>query len=252
MKNIIRFWFAFLILTVFAISASAQGTPVSSGGDAKGSGGTVSYSVGEVVYTTKKSASGLVIEGIQQSYTTTELPISLLSFTATVSNKSQVQLSWETASEQNNKSFEVERSVNGVSFSKILTVNSKGNSISTQDYSAEDINPATGIAYYRLKQIDIDGNSTYSKTIAVTIISSESELKAYPNPTTSVLILQTNNASSRQLSFVLYSIDGKLILHQNINSNTTSITTAGFVAGTYLLQVKDKGTLVKSFKIIKN
>ena len=252
MKNIFRFGFASLILTVLTISASAQGTPVSAGGDAKGSGGTVSYSVGEVVYTTKKSISGFVIEGIQQGYTTSELPISLLAFTAKVSNKSQVQLSWETSSEQNNKFFDVERSVNGVSFSSILTENSKGNSTSIQAYTAEDNDPYIGIAYYRLKQIDIDGKTTYSKTIAVTIISSESELKAFPNPTTSILNLQIDNAATRKLVYALYTIDGRLIVQQNINNTTTTITTSSLANGTYLLHVKDKGILVKSFKIIKN
>ena len=252
MKNICRILLFCYILVGISSVAFAQGIPVAAGGDAKGIGGTVNYSVGEVVYTTNKSASGVVIQGIQQGYTISELPISLLQFTATIANKSQVLLTWETSSEHNNHYFEVERSINGVSFGKILTVDSKGNSTSTQEYTAIDASPSTGISYYRLKQIDIDGKSTYSKSIAVTFASTENELKAYPNPTTSILNLQINDVISRKLTYALYTINGKLITQQNVNNNTTTITTSNLAIGTYLLQVKEKGVMVKSFKIIKN
>lgn len=252
MNNIFKLCLVLLILIGTSACVSAQGIPVAAGGNATGSGGTVSYSVGEVVYATKKTASGVVIEGIQQAYTSTELPISLLQFTATVVNKLQVQLNWETASETNNAYFEVERSTDGVSFSNVVTVKSKGNSASTLEYDAVDNTPETGISYYRLKQVDIIGKSTYSKSIAVSITPTEKELKVYPNPTTTILNLQISDATSRSLTYTLYTINGKLIEQQQINSNTTTITTSGLANGTYLLQVKDKSTLIKSFKIIKN
>ena len=252
MNNIFKLCLVLLILIGTSACVSAQGIPVAAGGNATGSGGTVSYSVGEVVYATKKTASGVVIEGIQQAYTSTELPISLLQFTATVVNKLQVQLNWETASETNNAYFEVERSTDGVSFSNVVTVKSKGNSASTLEYDAVDNTPETGISYYRLKQVDISGKSTYSKSIAVSITPTEKELKVYPNPTTTILNLQISDATSRSLTYTLYTINGKLIEQQQINSNTTTITTSGLANGTYLLQVKDKSTLIKSFKIIKN
>ena len=252
MNNIFKLCFVWLILFCTSACANAQSIPVAAGGNAIGSGGSVSYSVGEVVYATKKSGSGVVIEGIQQAYTTTELPISLLQFTATVVNKLQVQLDWETASETNNAYFEVECSGNGTSFSKVVTVKSKGNSANTLEYTAVDKSPQTGISYYRLKQIDINGKYNYSKSVAVNIAPSEKELKAFPNPTTTILNLQISDATYRTLSYELYTIDGKLIQQQQINSNTTTIITSGLANGTYMLQVKDKGTLIKSFKIIKN
>ena len=253
MKHIFKLWLAWLIYTNISACAIAQGTPVSAGGDARGSGGTVSYSVGEVAYTSKKSLGGVVIEGIQQGYSTTELPISLLEFSAFAKDKSNVLLSWETASETNNKYFEVERSSDGRFFSKILSVDSKGNGTITQAYNAVDPFPLTGISFYRLKQIDIDGKSTYSKSISINIASTtDAELKVYPNPITSILNLQVDNAVAHQLVYALYTIDGKLVSQQKINSNTTTISTSGLVSGTYLLQVKENGNLKKSFKIIKN
>ncbi len=250
MKKTIRLLFGIFLLTGLITKTNAQSGTVVAGGNASGTGGTASYSVGEVAYSTITSSGGIVIQGIQQAYTIADLPITLLEFNALVTDKKQVALTWVTVSEHNNKYFEVERSQDGASFEKVLTVDSKGNSTNAQDYSALDASPLIGTSYYRLKQTDIDGKSTYSKSVRVNI--SENELKAYPNPTTSILNLQITGASTRQLTYGIYSIDGKLMTEQKINNDLTIISTSNLSNGVYLLQVKDKGTLVKSFKLIKN
>jgi len=251
MNKIIRLLFCCLILVGFLAKPYAQSTPLSSGGDASGSGGTASYSLGEVAYTSINSTGGFVIQGVQQAYTPAELPINLLEFTAVVTDKKQVSLNWITVYEHNNQSFEVERSQNGIDFEKVVSFASKGNSSSAQDYSALDATPFTGISYYRLKQTDIDGKVTYSKGVSVDITATGSQLKAYPNPTTSILNLQINGATSKQLTYSIYSVDGKLVNKQTINNDLTIISTSALANGTYILQVKDKSTLIKSFKIIK-
>ena len=251
MKKTIRLLFSSLVFLGFVAKPYAQSSPVASGGEASGSGGTASYSVGEVAYTTINSSGGIVIQGIQQAYTPADLPISLVEFNAVVTDQKQVALTWETVSEHNNQYFEVERSQDGLSFEKVLSVDSKGNSNNAQDYSALDASPLTGVSYYRLKQTDIDGKSTYSKSVSVNI-ANENELKAYPNPTTSILNLQISGAATRQLTYAIYAIDGKLVEEQKINNDLTIISTSNLSNGIYLLEVKDKNTLVKSFKLIKN
>jgi len=251
MKKTIRLLFSSLFLLGLAIESNAQSGTVVAGGNASGTGGTASYSVGEVAYTTINSTGGIVIQGIQQAYTVADLPITLLEFNALVTDKKQVALTWVTVSEHNNKYFEVERSQDGSSFEKVLTLDSKGNSANAQDYDALDASPLTGTSYYRLKQTDIDGKSTYSKSVRVNI-ALENELKAYPNPTTSILNLQITGAATKQLTYGIYSIDGKLIAEQKINNDLTIISTSNLSNGVYLLKVKDKSTLVKSFKLIKN
>ena len=251
MKKTIRFLFGIFLLTGLITKTNAQSGTVVAGGNASGTGGTASYSVGEVEYTTITSSGGIVIQGIQQAYTVADLPITLLEFNALVTDKKQVALTWVTVSEHNNKYFEVERSQDGASFEKVLIVDSKGNSTNAQDYASLDASPLTGVSYYRLKQTDINGKSTYSKSVRVNI-ALENELKAYPNPTTSILHLQISGAATKQLSYAIYSINGKLIAEQKINNDLTIISTSNLSNGVYLLQVKDKGTLVKSFKLIKN
>ena len=114
------------------------------------------------------------------------VPVEMITFTASVRN-SQVQLLWSTASELNNRGFEIERSVNDASnFTSVGFVDGKGNSTEINYYSFND-NPQVSGAnqiYYRLKQIDFDGTSTYSSIVNVSYdVPAEFVLNQnYPNP----------------------------------------------------------------------
>ncbi len=90
------------------------------------------------------------------------LPVSLTSFTAKANKQGAVNLAWSTASEQDNSHFEVTRSVNGVDFEKIAEVKGNGNSDVVSKYSYTDTKPVAGTNYYRLKQIDFNGDFAYS------------------------------------------------------------------------------------------
>jgi len=95
------------------------------------------------------------------------LVVTLSSFTAT-KKETSVLLNWQTANEQNNAYFIVERS-NGsnMSFKEAGRISSLGNSSKPQQYYFEDVNPFGGGNYYRLKQVDADGKITYSKVAFV-------------------------------------------------------------------------------------
>ncbi len=109
------------------------------------------------------------------------LPVELLSFTAEQRGK-EMLLHWKTASENNNDFFSVERSFNGTSFGKIGETRGAGNSNAALDYTYTDEQPVNGINYYRLKQVDFDGEFTYSKIIAIRANLSQAEFELHPNP----------------------------------------------------------------------
>jgi hypothetical protein len=117
------------------------------------------------------------------------LPIQLLYFKAKV-NGNIVDLNWATGSEYNCESFIIERSNDGIEFSEILQQPASGNSTSIIFYSNSDENPFHGINYYRLKQIDFDGKSSYSEIKSAKvgeIIENDFDLsfgKIGPNPFT--------------------------------------------------------------------
>jgi hypothetical protein len=118
--------------------------------------------------------------------TTDILPVELLAFTASVKN-SEVQLFWSTASELNNRGFEIERSVNdNNNFVTVGFVDGKGSSSEINYYSFLD-NPQLSRAnqiYYRLKQVDFDGTFSYSDVISVNFdVPAEFVLSQnFPNP----------------------------------------------------------------------
>ncbi|WP_027418733.1 T9SS type A sorting domain-containing protein [Crocinitomix catalasitica] len=108
------------------------------------------------------------------------LPVELLSFDAEKQNDF-VQLNWLTASEINNDYFDVERSNDGINYTKIAKVDGAGNSVKRLSYQVEDFNPNPGMNYYRLKQVDFDGAFEYSQVESVEF-NDFSAIKMYPNP----------------------------------------------------------------------
>jgi hypothetical protein len=96
----------------------------------------------------------------------TPLPVELMSFKGNASPEGIV-LSWQTATEENNDRFEVERSTDGKHFEKIGVVKGAGNSNTLLSYSYLD-NHATGnLNYYRLNQVDFDGTNAHSRVIKI-------------------------------------------------------------------------------------
>ena len=111
------------------------------------------------------------------------LPVELVSFTAKVV-KDNVVLNWTTETEVRNYGFDVERSGSNKIWQKIGFVEGSGNSNSIKDYSFTDSRLTSGLEYYyRLKQIDTDGQYEYSNEVSVTLsIDSYSLYQNYPNP----------------------------------------------------------------------
>lgn len=94
------------------------------------------------------------------------LPIELLAFSATA-NGTQVDLRWATASEQDNAYFTVERSSDAVAFTPLSQVAGAGSSQSVLHYADVDPAPLPGLSYYRLRQTDFNGSTTFSQAVPV-------------------------------------------------------------------------------------
>lgn len=111
------------------------------------------------------------------------LPIVLISFDAEVSGE-VVELTWVTASEENNEFYTIERSINGSDFFHVIDVRGAGNSSELLTYKAVDQKPLIGRSFYRLRQTDFDGSFEYSEIRSVFFESdlSEFNLTIYPNP----------------------------------------------------------------------
>ena len=104
---------------------------------------------------------------------TDALPVTWLSFHAN-KNDQAVQLEWQTAMEINNEGFEVQRSLNGIDFEKIGWVEGNGTTLMTSAYTFRDASPQKGLNYYRLKQVDFDGEHDLS-TVKDIVFSDSNE-----------------------------------------------------------------------------
>jgi hypothetical protein len=182
---------------------------------------------------------------------TNPLPIKLASFTANLVNR-QTQLQWVTADEMNSSYFDVLRSQDGATFNKLLSVPAQGNSTLQHTYNAVDANPFTGINYYRLKEVDMDGNPTLSPIVNVTL-NGGSSYSVFPNPASGIINLNINLISSQQASIGLYDANGRLIEEKDVQlspgSNQLKWDISKLANGIYFL--KFSSTSVPLMKVVK-
>jgi len=108
------------------------------------------------------------------------LPIELISFEGTNIDSYNL-LTWSSATEHNNDYYLVERSTDGFSWSVVNNQNGAGNSTSKIDYNFRDFTYEVAINYYRLTQVDIDGQSETFKTISLNNLGKTKEVLYFTN-----------------------------------------------------------------------
>lgn len=113
------------------------------------------------------------------------LPVALTSFEATLIAEDAL-LTWQTATEENNAGFEIQKSIDGEHFTTIDFVRGQGTTYRTTDYHYWDRSVQMGVNYYRLKQVDHNGEYTYSHIVSVRRLTTQAnEPFLHPNPATS-------------------------------------------------------------------
>lgn len=142
------------------------------------------------------------------------LPIELVYFSGSVSENNTIKLIWQTATENNNDFFEVERSNDGITFEAINKIQSKsrnGNSGQTLNYEVFDLTPKTGINYYRLKQVDFNTTFTYSQIQSVEFNGDkEFSFTVFPNPSEGATVnIALQRSDIGKISVVVYDANGK-------------------------------------------
>jgi len=150
------------------------------------------------------------------------LPVELTSFSGSVVNNS-VQLTWKTATEVNNYGFDIERSSGNEGWQKIGFVAGAGNSNTPKNYSFTDT-PSEGTSYsYRLKQIDVDGNSKYYDAVTVNLTApSEAQLlQNNPNPFNPSTTIKFYTPNTSDVTIRIYDMLGREVTTL-INQKTTA------------------------------
>lgn len=139
------------------------------------------------------------------------LPVELISFHAELVDDG-VLLTWQTASEWNNDRFDVERSGADLKFQRIGQVQGAGTTLNYRQYAFTDPQPLNGPNYYRLRQIDFDGSSTFSPYVFVEFEPKRDFSRLYPNPVSqSGPKLEIYTSEPGPLTLQVYNLAGLLL-----------------------------------------
>jgi len=143
------------------------------------------------------------------------LPVELMGFSAQVVDE-VVKLTWTTITENNNDYFEIERTVDGKSYIKIGKVLGNGNSNEVNFYKFDDMTPVQGISYYRLKQVDLNGQFEYSGLVKANVILQSAAFKIAPTIVTNKEFwIQTGNIGSGTVEISLHAANGAVMQHSS-------------------------------------
>ena len=169
------------------------------------------------------------------------LPVELTAFAATAKNLDAL-LTWNTASEKSNDHFDVERSLNGTDFVKIDEVRGQGTSTSATNYARTDAGigaKANGLVYYRLKQVDTDGTSSYSPVRTVRFGKVIPAIALFPNPATTATNLDLTALPAGSYQVSVLDATGRVVLYTTLDAGLAHTLRLNTIAsGSYTLLVR--------------
>ncbi len=172
------------------------------------------------------------------------LPISLLSFEAEPFEDA-ILLDWKTASEEDNSHFEIEHSTDGFNFEALATVVGNGTTFTEQRYQHFHTQPAGGVNYYRLYQVDLDEKRNGPWYAIASLENEAFTLRAFPNPLLPHhrrWLVKVSGAANNDLTISLYGADGKLHWTESIFALENHLSfefdrPASCTAGVYIVEV---------------
>ncbi len=193
--------------------------------------------------------SGSTVSVLTNICTLIPLPVQLIYFNGKQEGN-HVILKWATASEINNEYFEIEKSDNAIDFKKAGIVKGNGSNSPISNYSFADDFPFYGINYYRLKQVNYNGESIYSEVIAVNCASKNQPIRISPADDPGVYILHFAEKKSGIIK--VSDISGRM-LEQVIFENSGSelqLDLRKYSNGLFFVSVLN-GNELQSFKVYK-
>lgn len=169
------------------------------------------------------------------------LPVSLSMFEVKALAGNTAEINWSTVSEINNAYFIIEKSKDGKNFEPIGRVEGQGNSTAFVSYQFIDEQTGSGIIYYRLKQVDFDGTSSYSAIKSINIVQG-SNISIYPNPTHGSFTISTLQGGSYTIKIT--DIVGQTVYETEVHSESILDKNIQVLLakGTYLVQVTSGST----------
>lgn len=179
-----------------------------------------------------------------------EVPVELVSFVASV-DKNVVDLRWVTATELNNKGFEIQRRTENASYQSIAFVQGKGTTTQVNGYTYSDVVDQAGIYYYRLKQVDFDGTYEYSNEVMVNIIALPGQYalaQNYPNPFNPTTSIEFVIPQSGLVNLSVFNLLGEKVAElvnevKESGSYSVNFNASNLSSGTYIYTLSANGNI---------
>ncbi len=184
--------------------------------------------------------------------TSDPLPVELMYFDATCKNSINV-LTWQTASENNNAGFNLEKSNNSFDWENFGFIEGNGNSNTVNSYSYEDNSPYSPVTYYRLQQVDFDGNSKYSDIIPVQCNENNVNEEMTPFYSNGHILMNIVGNNSNNYTIIVTNSIGQIMTTQDIklNSPTQSvILEKHFTQGLYYVSLISEKSIISKPVVI--
>ncbi len=150
------------------------------------------------------------------------VPVTWLNIVANRLDEEKVLVNWSTASEINNDHFEIERSVDGSNFEIVGTMDGKGNTSSVSKYSFIDPNATANNICYRIKQVDFNGDFSYSRIECTNF--NKQRVDVYPNPSNGILNIVSSNVFAQGQVVTVYDVKGTKVHQTEVTEKTNSIS----------------------------
>ncbi len=204
-----------------------------------GSNGTPTYSP-TVITATAGNISGFsdFAIGIASSSVAVVLPVNFKSFTAE-KKELQVVLQWQTANELSNDYFNVQYSSNAMDWTNISKVDTKNNGLGAS-YNFIHTNPATGINYYRLQQVDKDGRFSYTPVRKIDFSAVKASVLLYPNPVAgNSFTLDYGRPIDKVMGYKIIDMGGKTVQNGLLTNQQTTIVLPEQLKGLFKVILND-------------
>lgn len=173
--------------------------------------------------------------------TTNPLPVAMYNFNATL-EKAVAVLTWYTAVELNNNHFEVEKSINGTDFTVIEPfIKGAVNSSSINKYRYVDKDLNAPVLYYRIKQVDLDGNINYSGIVSLET-TEEADIMFSPNPVRDLISIRFTSPAPATIEVM--DISGKIYYSGEHTSKEVGIQAESFPNGVLLVRIQQNGMII--------
>jgi len=169
------------------------------------------------------------------------LPVEMTYFSV-IKSSGETLLTWQTATEINNEGFEIEHSTDGKHWDYIDFINGYGTTTETRDYTFTHKSPSAGVNYYRLRQLDFDGQFEYSEIRSVDFGGNSGVIKVFPNPATHQVNIQLPEGFE-QMSVQVFDASGKVIFTRRLErgDGLPGINVSEWKAGFYVLRIQVDG-----------